>query len=75
MQFWICPECGEKVFGSLDVVLILSSAHRCSARPASRARVTQCLACLSSPTGLCARHAQQYTRSEPPRETVASPHG
>lgn len=55
----VAPSSGEKIFGSLDVVLLLSSAHRCRARELPRRHVTQCLACLGSPTGLCAYHARQ----------------
>ena len=56
----VMPSCGEKVFGSLEVVLILSSAHRCGSPPALRWHDTQCLDCLQSPTGYCLRHAPHY---------------
>ncbi len=59
MQFWVCPECRETIFGSLDVVLLLSSAHYCRTRELPRQHETRCLDCWRSPTGLCAYHARQ----------------
>jgi len=62
MELWMYPHCGERIYGSLEVVLILASVHRCKAQfdrgpLGDRARETTCLSCLRSPTGLCAYHA------------------
>jgi len=56
MECWICSRCGEGIYGSLEVVLILGSEHKCRSR-SDRTTVTTCLRCLQSPTGLCAYHA------------------
>jgi len=62
MECWICSHCEEGIYGSLEVVLTLASAHKCRSQfgrghLGDRAAVTTCLSCLSSPTGLCAYHA------------------
>lgn len=56
MELWMCPHCGQRIYGSLQVVLILASVHRCLASFA-REHETACLVCSRSPTGLCAYHA------------------
>ena len=56
MEVWMCSHCGERIYGSLEVVLILASAHRCRI-PRDRSMPTVCLSCLGSSTGLCAYHA------------------
>lgn len=56
MEVWMCPHCERRIYGSLQVVLILASTHNCRA-PFARPIETTCLSCLSSPTGLCAYHA------------------
>jgi len=62
MEFWMCPHCGHRIYGSLEVVLILASAHKCNAL-SERAKETLCLSCLSSPTGLCAYHASLLVKT------------
>jgi hypothetical protein len=57
MEHWICPHCEKEIWGSLRVVLILASLHRC--REAIQLQQTVCLECLQSPTGLCPRHTAQ----------------
>ena len=56
MEIWMCPHCGQRIYGSLEVVLLLASVHTCRASLA-RMNETTCLICLRSPTGLCAYHA------------------
>ena len=58
MEVWMCSHCGERIYGSLEVVLILASAHRCRIQR-DRRLPTVCLSCLGSSTGLCAYHASQ----------------
>lgn len=62
MEIWMCPQCGKRIYGSLHVVLLLASAHVCSAL-FTRKHVTTCLSCLDSPTGLCAYHASVLVNS------------
>ena len=52
MEFWVCPHCERGIYGSLEVVLALASAHQCRGL-ARRTSDTTCLNCLVSPTGLC----------------------
>lgn len=56
MEFWLCPHCGQRIYGSLEIVLILASVHTSRASFA-RVNDTTCLSCVTSPTGLCAYHA------------------
>ncbi len=56
MEVWMCSYCEKRIFGSLEVVLILASVHRCHTQ-LDPVRVTVCSSCLSSQTGLCAYHA------------------
>jgi hypothetical protein len=56
MELWMCSHCEKRFYGSLEVVLILASAHRCRMQR-DGGRETACLSCLSSPVGLCAYHA------------------
>ena len=62
MEFWMCPHCGQRIYGSLEVVLILASAHKCKTAFALT-RETACLSCLSSPTGLCVYHASMLVKT------------
>jgi hypothetical protein len=62
MECWMCSHCGQRIYGSLEVVLILASAHKCNTSFA-RTRETACLRCLSSPTGLCVYHASMLVNS------------
>ena len=62
MEFWMCSHCGQRIYGSLEVVLILASVHRCHAS-FTRAHETACLSCLSSPTWLCAYHASMLVKT------------
>jgi hypothetical protein len=55
MEVWMCPHCGQRIYGSLEVVLILASAHKCG-ESFRRTSDTTCLSCLVSPTGLCGYH-------------------
>jgi len=58
MEFWLCPHCGQRIYGSLEIVLTRSvaSVHTCRTSVA-RVNDTTCLSCITSPTGLCAYHA------------------
>ncbi len=56
MEIWMCSYCEKRIYGSLQVVLILASVHRCRTQ-FDPVRATLCLTCLSSQTGLCAYHA------------------
>jgi len=68
MEFWMCSHCGRRIYGSLEVVLLLASAHKCN-MPFARAAETACLSCLSSPTGLCAYHASLSVKTNHLNET------
>jgi len=56
MEHWICPRCLERITGSLNVVLLLASVHRCRTLDGSN---TLCVDCLNAPTGLCTYHTYQ----------------
>lgn len=56
-EAWTCPHCLQTIYGSLAVVLILASAHRCNAQLHSLGQ-TVCLDCRQSTTGLCVYHTQ-----------------
>ena len=72
MESWICSHCGEGIYGSLQVVLILASKHKCRSR-LDRSTATTCLACLRSPTGLCAYHAAWLASLKGPDTTGLFP--
>jgi hypothetical protein len=67
MECWVCSRCGEGIYGSLEVVLLLASEHKCRPR-FDRSTVTTCLMCLGSPSGLCAYHASQLVSLGLPNE-------
>ena len=69
MERWMCPHCGEEIFGSFQVVLVLASVHRCRPRLA-RAAQTACLGCVRSPTGLCAFHASLIAEKAHPNPSA-----
>lgn len=74
METWICSRCMEGIYGSLEVVLILASAHKCRSQfdrghLGDRAAVMTCLGCLRSPTGLCAYHASLLVNLRRPNGT------
>ncbi|MBI5033379.1 MAG: hypothetical protein HZB51_22895 [Chloroflexi bacterium] len=56
-EVWTCPDCMQTICGSLAVVLILASTHRCKAQTLLHGQ-TVCLDCGKSPTGLCVYHTQ-----------------
>jgi hypothetical protein len=58
------PSCGQRIYGSLKVVLTLrvASAHKYN-MPFARTGETACLSCSSSPTGLCAYHASLLVKT------------
>ena len=68
MELWMCPHCRERIYGSLEVVLILASAHKCGGS-SGRTSDTTCLSCLISPTGLCAYHASLLVSQNRPTTT------
>ena len=68
MECWICSCCGEGIYGSLEVVLILASEHKCRSR-FDRTTATTCLRCLRSPTGLCAYHSSLLLNLRRPNGT------
>jgi hypothetical protein len=68
METWICSRCMEGIYGSLEVVLILASQHKCRLQ-FDRTAVTTCLGCLRSPTGLCAYHASLLVNLRRPNGT------
>ena len=61
MEFWVCPHCERGIYGSLEVVLVLGSAHQCRGL-VRRTSDTTCLKCLLSPTGLCGYHTHLLVR-------------
>lgn len=58
MEAWTCSHCSHTILGSLTVVLVLASAHRCNGHMHSLGQ-TVCLDCRQSPTGLCVYHTQR----------------
>ena len=58
-EAWTCPHCLQTIYGSLAVVLVLASAHRCNDQAHSLGQ-TVCLECRQSPTGLCVYHTRLW---------------